>query len=347
MRLRSTCTVLLFISLLDVGCSKPTTTPPESSSTTPTKSSAQSELNVSSPAQTQDGFPLLTPIMRTGTLAPSNSNQFTFVVFGDNQRDTHAPTILSRIFGTFTQSPKPLFALSLGDIIKGEPCAQTFDEQYIKTAYADYVSLAATANIPIFNAPGNHEMDELIGDCSRHREKPTQRMHDAYSANAGAPLYGAFDYGNSRFIVLNTEDVPSDTTPPPPKGYEFSYMSDVQLKQLDADLAANAKKTHIFITMHYPIHPDPNEGGGQTASLNPSILARLTGILGKYSNVSYIFASHQHIFYDYQPNKTNPFKAGEPTRYLVSGGAGARGGDYHYLLVEVNGDTVSVTMKPI
>ncbi|MBC8554268.1 MAG: hypothetical protein H8D23_32060 [Candidatus Brocadiales bacterium] len=43
------------------------------------------------------------------------------------------------------------------------------------------------------------------------------------------------------------------------------------------------------------------------------------------------------------------FKAGDPTRYLVSGGAGSgiyvpeeKGGFHHYLIFEVDGDSVSV-----
>jgi len=48
------------------------------------------------------------------------------------------------------------------------------------------------------------------------------------------------------------------------------------------------------------------------------------------------------------------FQAGDPTRYLVSGGAGARiyvkeerGGFHHYLVIEVDGDSVSVTINRV
>ncbi len=295
--------------------------------------------------QAIDGFHLLTPMKGTGELRPSNKDQFKFAVFGDSQGEEKAREIISGIFTAIhAQQPKgPAFAFCLGDIVKGKDPQDP--AKYIRQKFADYLTLAKTAGVPVFNAPGNHEMDDA-GDI------PSERMHNIYRESV-APTHGAFDYGNSRFIALNAEDVPPSGTPPPSDGMEFSYIGDAQLKQLDNDLAANRAKTHIFIMMHYPMKPQRPQD-----SLNPESLKKLSAIFAKYDNIAYVFASHEHLFYNPQDpdNVENValFEAGDPTRYLVSGGAGARiyvkeekGGFHHYLLIEVNGNKVSVKINRV
>ncbi len=161
------------------------------------------------------------------------------------------------------------------------------------------------------------------------------------------PTYGSFDFGNSHFIVLNTEDVPPPGVqgPGPDSEEEFSYISDLQFSQLKVDLDANKGKKHIFMAMHYPIHahdPARDELFGESRT-------KLMKLLANYSNISYVVASHEHIFFNPQdPNNVTtvaPFTVGQPTQYLVSGGAGApfwHGGPqpwafHHYLLFEVQG----------
>src|SRR5256885_9090101 len=75
------------------------------------------------------------------------------------------------------------------------------------------------------------------------------------------PAYGAFDYGNSHFIALNTEDVggppaPTPTATPEKKlKLDPGFVSPQQLKLLKSDLEANKAKAHIFDVMHHPIKP--------------------------------------------------------------------------------------------
>ncbi len=291
------------------------------------------------------GLPPLTAMKGTGTLIPSRADRITFAVFGDSQGGDEARAIISRIFGEIRdyQPSRPAFAFCLGDIVKGKDPQDP--AKYIRQKFAEYLQLAGTAGVPVFNAPGNHEMDD-------RNDIPSERMHKIYKESVGTS-YGAFDYGNSRFIALNTEDVPPAGTPSPPDGIEFSYIGDMQFKQLDADLDANKDKTHIFIMMHYPMKPQRPQD-----SLNPNSLKKLSTILAKYDNISYILASHEHLFYNPQDpdNVTDvePFKAGDPTRYLISGGAGAgiyvpaeKGGFHHYLLFDVDGNNVSVKIHRI
>ena len=155
----------------------------------------------------EGGLPLLTAMKGTGKLEPSKSDRFSFAVFGDSQGEDKAREIITEIFKSIHdhQPDRPTFAFCLGDIVKGkDPQDPT---KFIRQKFADYLELAKTAGVPVFNAPGNHEMDDA-GDI------PSERMHQIFREN-GAPTHGAFDYGNSRFIAINTEDVPPAGTPPP------------------------------------------------------------------------------------------------------------------------------------
>ncbi len=325
MRLSTFVLALLFVHLLCVGC-------------------MQSQALQTVPSN-QEGLPPLTAMTGTGTLIPPKTDNFSFAVFGDSQGGDEARAIISKIFGEIRnhQPARPAFAFCLGDIVKGKDPQDP--SKQIRQKFAEYLQLAGTAGVPVFNAPGNHEMDD-------RNDIPSVKMHKIYENTVG-PAYGAFDYDNSRFIALNTEDVPPAGTQPPPGGIEFSYIGDTQLKQLDADLNANRDKTHIFIMMHYPMKPQRPQD-----SLNPASLKKLSSILAKYDNISYILASHEHLYYNPQDpdNVTNvpPFKTGDPTRYLVSGGAGAgiyvpeeKGGFHHYLIFEVDGDSVSVKIHRV
>ena len=290
----------------------------------------------------------------TGTLQPEDTNPFSFVAFGDSQGETNHPTLKAIFKDLETVTPKPSFALSLGDIIRGEPSATDDFTAQIEKHLGDALELNKLAGIPVFNAPGNHEMDDWIAT----EEKPSKRMRAAYETVVG-PTYGSFDYGNSHFIVLNTEDIPPPGMegPSPEQlkaGMEFSYIGKAQLAWLQGDLDANKDKQHIFIAMHYPIyaqHPKRDNLFGESRTA-------LIDLFAKYSNISFVLASHEHQYYNsLDPENYDmvaPFKSGDPTQYLISGGAGASmkyfplpGGFHHYLLFEVDGENVSVTIKRI
>ncbi len=311
------------------------------------------ELLAAEPQVAGQGLPEIAAMKGTGTLSPpEDPERFTFVVFGDNRPASGEPQpdTIVEIFAEI-RARKPAFALSLGDIIEGKPDAETPAEYDImRRQFRDFLCLAEKATVPIFNAPGNHEMDD-------HDDIPSEQMHKLYRQYV-APTYGAFTYGNSRFICLNTEDVPPPNTPPPPADEEFSYMSPLQHQQLKADLDANRDKAHIFIAMHYPIHAQ-DEGPPATQwddRLNPTDRKALTELFANYKNIAYVLAAHEHLYF----NPADPdnitdvpaWKPGDPTRYLISGGAGAplndgKWGFYHYLVFTVDGDNVSVTLHKL
>jgi hypothetical protein len=333
---------VVVVALILSGCS---------SEQSPQPGSPQSKSGEPSTVQPPSaGLPVASPMLGTGKLVPpKNDDEFIFVVFGDNRpaKGEPQPETIKEIFKEVSEL-KPAFALSLGDVIEGKPKPNDPDAiDTIRNQFKDFLALAVTAGVPIFNAPGNHEMDD-------DQDIPTDRMHNLYHECAGSS-YGAFTYGNSRFIVLNTEDIPSSDTPKPPKDQEFSYMNPKQIAELKSDLDANRDKKHIFITMHYPIHAK-NQGPPISKwddRLYPESRKALVELFKDYDNIAYVLAAHEHLYYNPQsPDDVTDvpgWKTGDPIVFLVSGGAGAplntgMWGFHHYLVFAVEGDSVSVKL---
>lgn len=295
-------------------------------------------------------MPALAPLPKTGQLsAPSNADQFTFVLAGDN-RPAHPwcpqPLIPGKIFDAVRQmSPPASFVLWTGDTISGK----NPDESILKNEYKEFLKIAAKAGVPIFNAPGNHEMDDS-------KEVPRKEMK-AFYRKYMAGTYGAFSYGNSRFIALDSENEPPkaakqmSTAEGSAKAQPPGYITETQLKLLKADLEANKDKKHIFVFMHHPVEPYGKNSGLLKVSVDA-----LKEKFANYTNVSYVVSGHEHMYYNPLGGKdklTDPPKLPpgandpKPPYYLVSGGGGAPlkqdtpGSFYHYLIFNVDGDQVT------
>jgi hypothetical protein len=316
-------------------------------------------------AQTTTGFPPLPPVPRTGQLQDQPAaTKFSFVAAGDNRPATDTPTpppILKKIFDD-AQRFKPMFFLWAGDIIYGHHS----DPKKLGAQYNEFFKVAALGKAPVFNSPGNHEMDTLTEASSGKIETPDKKLQGYYlkfmKFPSGAPPYGAFNYGNSRFIAVDTEE-PGGPGPSPASApaadkqqktltLDPGFVSQVQLDLLAQDLEANKDKAHIFVFMHHPIKPAKSSSG-----LNQANAAALEALFQKYPNVSYVIAAHEHLYYNATGSTLQPADREDPSQqgpsYLVSGGAGApldncpgAGANcmshHHYLVFDVDGNTVKV-----
>jgi hypothetical protein len=303
-----------------------------------------------SPAQT---FSALSPLPGTGSLAPpSDPNNFTFFVAGDNRpkKELDPPTDTIVKFFQKVAKHNPSLVMLAGDTIYGK---NPNSETTIQGEYADFLKVAKQGGVPVFNAPGNHEMDD-------QDDVPNAQMQKWYAQYMAQP-YGAFNYGNSRFIAMNTEEIapqgiaraPRAPTETAGKTLDPGYVSAAQFDALKADLDANKDKAHIFIFMHHPMKPASTKDG-----LDPDIAKKLEKLFKQYKNVSYVVAAHEHLYFNPQTNDGQPppsWKSNQPAIYLVSGGAGAPltkrpspgVGVYHYLIFTVAKDVVTVTKKDL
>jgi hypothetical protein len=318
-------------------------------------------------AETRAGFPPLPAVPKTGQLQDQpGATKFRFIAAGDNrpaEETLKQPQVLTQIFND-AQRFKPAFFLWSGDIIYGhEDHRKKLEQQY-----KEFFGIARLAKVPVFNSPGNHEMDKVTKTATEKIETPDKKLQNYYlefmKFPAKAPPYGAFDYGNSRFIAVDTEEVggPSPTPPSaPPPGKKIKldpgFVSDVQLGLLKRDLEANKDKAHIFVFMHHPIKPAKSSSG-----LNQTNAAALQALFEKYSNVSYVIAAHEHLYFNATGTTLTPADRQDPSAgpsYLVSGGAGAPlescpgsagancGSFNHYLVFEVDRDTVKVQVVQV
>jgi hypothetical protein len=314
------------------------------------------------------GFPPLSQVPRTTPFQDQpNATQFCFIAAGDNRpkNPNDPPTeTLKHIFKD-AQQFAPAFYIWAGDIIYGHKD----DPPTLKHQYGQFFDFAAKAGVPIFNAPGNHEMDTFQANGN---ETPDAGLHAQYLANmqmpAGGPAYGAFNYGNSRFIALDTEEVASPTPSPSATavapsggqtGLDPGYVSPTQLQLLTADLQANTDKAHIFVFMHHPIMPAKSSSGLNTANAQ-----QLQQLFAQYPNVSYVIAAHEHLYYNATgknqalADRVDPSSSGPS--YVVTGGAGAPlekkcpdkagkkcGLFHHYLVFEVNDKTVQAKVVKV
>ena len=324
-------------------------------------------------AQTGKGLPDLPPVPKTGQLTDDPaSTRFTFIAAGDNRpAGPHdpQPQTLAQILQD-TKRFQPAFMLWSGDTIAGfRVLGKSVNVAQLTAQYEEFFSIAAKAGVPIFNSPGNHEMDSLDKSNTGTFETPDADMQKLYlkvmQYPANAPAYGAFNYGNSRFIAVDTEEVPSMLTLRSPgktvaKNLQLDpgYVTATQMKLLASDLEANKNKAHIFVFMHHPIKP-----ARQGSQLNKENADELEALFAKYPNVSFVIAAHEHLYYNATGNTLNPASRTNPASggpgYLVSGGAGAPldtcpnpsskncSATNHYLVFDVNGNTVDVKVVTV
>lgn len=332
-----------------------------------------------------EGVIPMAPMKSTPELAPiKDAVPFSFIVFGDSQGDKgdkNGKLVIDKIRDGIIASQSTdnpvAFAINAGDLIVGEPPEGDITRDKLAQALKNARRKAAEFGVPVFNAPGNHELDDKDPEITGG-ELPSKTMREVYE-NVIGPTYGSFAYGNSHFVILNTEDLPTDAARKAfiesqkehrenfPKKHpditfhprEFSFIGSDQRLWLKAVLDANTDRTHVFIAMHYPVYPKEGLGGwGLASQLDDDSRDYLMHLLKdpKYANVSFVFASHQHLFFNHNDpdnlDSVKPFTAGEATRYMISGGAGAwksvsakEGGFFHYLKVNVDGKNVSVTIE--
>jgi hypothetical protein len=294
-------------------------------------------------------MPLLSPLPKTGQLSkPADPAKFSFVLAGDNRpahKSCAQPSTPGKIFSA-VQEMKPDFVIWSGDTIFGK---QPDKPKRIHQQYKEFLAIARTGGVPVFNAPGNHELDD-------ENNVPSDVMKKLYIRDMGA-TYGAFNFGNSRFIALNGEHEPAEgvsSAGSAGKNEAPGAITAKELAELKNDLDANQDKAHIFLFLHHPVIPYGPEAGLDQASVKA-----LQDLFANYKNISYVVSGHEHMYYNPQgsrdqmtppPSRKDP---SQPPWYLVSGGAGAPlkkntpGSFFHYLVFKIDGDEITPTLMKV
>jgi hypothetical protein len=118
------------------------------------------------------------------------------VVAGDNRPTTqHAPSprVLETIFSEI-RLIRPDFLLWTGETVYGYGNSP----EELRKECSAFLSHAKRAAVPIFNAPGNHE---IHGDKPCNDPDPERQFKNHFGNT-----YGSFDYRGAHFIALDTEE---------------------------------------------------------------------------------------------------------------------------------------------
>jgi hypothetical protein len=307
--------------------------------------------------------------------ANPTATKFTFVVAGDNRpaKSTDPLTApLLDIIGRLAAQP-PAFVMWNGDAVFGKR------EAGIAAQYAAFLAALRKLPVPVFNAPGNHELVVQTNIPCGTKDDPwnaelpdwSGSMLARYGGSMG-PAYGMFRYGNAALLVLNTDDVP-DVAIPSACDYA-GFVGGAQLNALQTSLDQLSKDdgvAHIFLFMHRPIHDD---NGSQIVAPTPGTdyanrLAQFRSLIdtNAHPKVTFVFASHDHRLWVYPApsNPNGPFTRSAPATenptFIVTGGAGAplegckhpaanggpAGAYFHYMVVSVDGANVTVSVNPL
>ncbi len=212
--------------------------------------------------------------------APDAKSPFTFIVFGDSRSNIRSHRrVVERI-----RREVPDFILNTGDMVDDGARERQWQEFF-------EIERALLRENVLFPSVGNHDRQ------GRARTADNFRQFFSLPENSPDPeRYYAFTYGNSRFLVLDSN------------AYSFSLTDQtawlehqLQAAELDPDIE------HIFVSMHHPPFSISLHGGQR------ELRERWTPLFEKYG-VAAVFSGHDHCYSRAEHNGVH---------YFVSGGGGA------------------------
>ncbi|MDT4934298.1 MAG: acid phosphatase type 7 [Pseudonocardiales bacterium] len=234
------------------------------------------------------------------------------------------------------------------------------------------------SSIPLFTAAGNHGLSNsahtdistwtqdtaVLTSGGTYTNTTYCCVNGTFSANYGSEWY-AFDAGPARFYVLDSAW--GDTNTGTANVYANDAAAHFTAGTPEYDWLLNDLKTHPaslkFAFSHYPVYSD---SASQPSDSSLQGAGKLEGLLGQYG-VDIWFNGHSHIY-----ERNTPSAAGMPVTYVTGGGGAALGSIgpchsydaygigsssacgaapkptsraqvFHFLKVDVNGATVTVT----
>ena len=231
---------------------------------------------------------------------PRTDGRLMFIVTGDGRPTLaqmpypqHAEMIMTEV-----ALLEPEFVLYTGDAFWHYWASR----QEMRNDFDRFRALADKGGVPLYNVPGNHEMQSdpdvaaLLQEC-------------------GQDLYGSFDVGGYHFVALNTDEVNLE-----------GRVTGEQLDWLRSDLEQSRGALATFVLMHRPMH------SWFQGDFNPDDAEVLHDLFRTYG-VRGVFAAHDHFFHHVCEDGVD---------YMTVGGGGGplyaqpqRGGFAHYVIVSV------------
>ena len=243
----------------------------------------------------------------TFATAPEADSPFTFVVYGDNRtRPVDHQKVVDGI-----EDQLPDLVINVGDVV-----TDGWDQEQYDTEFFDQVG-DLMSRVPLYVSTGNHES-----------ESP---FHYRYFSFPGREHWYSFDYGDARYIVLNSNRLHG----PASKQYKW-FKAELDRAQAD-------EVSWLFVFTHHPAYSE----GSLNYTDGDNIKAHLLPLMESYG-VDIFFNGHTH---DYERGELNGVV------HLLTGGGGAGLSSWakdvehvtvykschHFVMVDINGTTAQVT----
>ena len=306
--------------------------------------------------------------------AEGDATPFSFAVLGDwGQNSSEESSVLQQI----GQSPAR-FVVTVGDNAYPSGDQDSYGDLTGGAVFGPE-QLPLVGQRAVFAAPGNHGFLQNLPYLQNFPSDTVARAsggryrQDTYCCTSAesnhedyASAWYAFDWGNARFYVL--ESAWSDGREDYQGDFEAHWNGPVrgcsvcgtELEWLRNDLAAHAATPMKFAFFHYPLHVDSS---AQRSNPFTSGVGALEGLLAA-NGVDVAFSGHAHVYERNLPqvgnlvtyvtggggaplspiNSCSPFDA-----YAIGANSACRApfpeaslDVFHYLLVTVDGDTITV-----
>jgi 3',5'-cyclic AMP phosphodiesterase CpdA len=309
--------------------------------------------------------------------ATAKITKFSFIAYGDT-RNSHDGTALQEVHGLVVESvlakaallakgPDPVrFVVQSGDAVANGQMAEQLNVSFTPLIGR----ITGGAGIPYFFAAGNHD---VTGAQDLRNPQRVTGLANLLAANRnlippegsprrlpGYPTY-AFGYGNT-FVLTFDSNIAGDST-------QFRWVRS-QLDSLD-----RRRYTNIVVFFHHPAFSS-GPHGGKTVEASTLALRRMYMPLFRREHVKLLLVGHEHLFEHWVeryedaggPHRIDEIVSGgggaplysfsaEPdlaaylaegagahvaVEHLVKPGADSTGNPHHYLVVHVDGSTLSI-----
>src|SRR5262245_12001406 len=304
-------------------------------------------------------------------------NRFSFIVYGDTRgrRDgfqlqyEHSLIINSAIASIkrLEKTPFPVrFVIQTGDGVANGAIGRQWNASYV-----DLINrLTQEGAVPYYLAPGNHDVTSAATHGDPRRQPGLKNFFSANSELippegstrrlSGYPVF-SFGYGHTFFIAFDS-NIAGDEK-------QFEWIR-TQLEGLD-----RARYRHVIVYSHHPAFSSGPHGGPKVETPTGIIRQKYMPLFRKH-HVRIFFAGHEHLF-EHWVERYEDETGKQRLDHVITGGGGAPlytysgdpetrqyindnsyqkvtldrivkpayepgDGAYHYVLVKVDGDRISL-----
>ncbi|HWK56806.1 MAG TPA: metallophosphoesterase [Parapedobacter sp.] len=163
---------------------------------------------------------------------------------------------------------KPKFVIVTGDLIN-------IPGDTIQIAAYKAIADKLDPNIPLYNLPGNHELENQV----------TNELLADYRRQFGKDYY-TFFHGKLMGIVLNSSLISDPSLVQDEADKQFEWLQEILLD-------AASHNFHIIVFQHHPLFLEEPDEDDQYFNIKREVRKRYLTLFKKYQ-VSHVFAGHLH-----------------------------------------------------